>query len=189
MTSEDVSIYAYHSKLTLETTLTFAAYTIGAIAFWGSFIFCFFLATGLVAVPFNQIIQWADRPKPLIDAGEFKKEKERVAKQIEWVLKSGKEIYEEKLDLDNKLENGNWLTSVKLFMQSRKSNVAQHEFEVNCMIIEKEFTKLQKVSQYNKKVEPCRYTCNLYLGLISFVLLIVFLTQMFIGGTLRFNGR
>ena len=57
------------------------------------------------------------------------------------------------------------------------------------MIIEKEFTKLQQISQYNKKVEPCRYTCNFLLGLCSFVLLIVFLTQMFIGGTLRSDGR
>lgn len=123
------------------------------------------------------------------DVGEFKKEKERVAKQIDWVLKSGKDIYEQKLSLDDKLEKGNWMTAVKLWGQQRTANIQQHEFEVNCMIIEKEFTKLQQISQYNKKVEPCRYTCNLILGLCSFVLLIVFLTQMFIAGTLRFKGR
>ena len=51
----------------------------------------------------------------MLDAGEFKKEKERVAKQIEWVLKTGKEIYEEKLQLDDQLEKGNWTTGVKLW--------------------------------------------------------------------------
>jgi hypothetical protein len=31
------------------------------------------------------------------------------------MLKSGKEIYEQKLIIDNKLENGNWMTSAKLW--------------------------------------------------------------------------
>ena len=56
VTSEDISVYAYHSRLEIKTTLTFAAYTIGAVTFWGSFIYLFFFATGLVAIPFNQII-------------------------------------------------------------------------------------------------------------------------------------
>jgi len=64
----------------LQTTLSFAAYSIGAMAFWGSFSFLFFFGTGVVAVPFNQIIQWADRPKPMKDEGSFKKEKDRLAK-------------------------------------------------------------------------------------------------------------
>jgi len=34
------------------------------------------------------------------DEGSFKKEKDRLAKQIEWMLKSGKDIYEQKLILD-----------------------------------------------------------------------------------------
>lgn len=45
------------------------------------------------------------------------------------------------------------------------------------------------VAQYNKKVEPCRYTFNLIFGIISFVFLIMFLTNMFVAGTLRYNGR
>lgn len=45
------------------------------------------------------------------------------------------------------------------------------------------------VSQYSKKVEPCKYTCNLIFGILSFGLLILFLTNMFIAGTLRYNGR
>jgi len=57
------------------------------------------------------------------------------------------------------------------------------------MLVEKEFKKLQMVAQYNKKVEPCRYTFNLIFGIVSFVLLIMFLTNMFVAGTLRYNGR
>lgn len=64
----------------LRTTLSFAAYSIGAMSFWGSFIFIFFFGTGVVAVPFNQFIQWADRPRPMKDEGSFKKEKDRLAK-------------------------------------------------------------------------------------------------------------
>lgn len=62
---DDTQVFEYIPKVEIGMQLTFAQYTIGAAAFFGSFLFVFFAGTGLVAVPFNHIIAWADRPKPM----------------------------------------------------------------------------------------------------------------------------
>lgn len=95
---------------------------IGATAFWGMFMFLFFVATGLIAIPFEHVIAWLDKPKPMSSESEFKKEKEDLAKKIKWILEKGKSIYDKKLELDNELENGNMCTSISKFGQIRKFN-------------------------------------------------------------------
>jgi hypothetical protein len=94
----------YDNELTLDTQLTFAAYMIGATAFWGNAVFLFFVSTGLIAIPFENIIAWVDQPKPMRSEGDFKKEKEELAKTIRWVLEKGKSVYDKKVQLDQVLE-------------------------------------------------------------------------------------
>lgn len=78
--------------------------------------------------------------------GDFKKEKEELAKKIRWILEKGKSIYEKKIELDAELENGNMCTKIVKFNKIRNASSDQHEFEVNCMLVEKEFKKLQMVA-------------------------------------------
>ena len=59
----------------------------------------FFTATGLISIPFSYFFSWVDRPKPMAE-GEFKKEKDRLAKIVDIVLKDGRKLYKKKLDLD-----------------------------------------------------------------------------------------
>jgi hypothetical protein len=59
--------------------LSFAAYTIGATAFWGMFLAVFFIGTGLISIPFAHMTAWQDRPK-VMTAPEFKKAKDVLAK-------------------------------------------------------------------------------------------------------------
>jgi len=40
------------------------------------------------------------------------------------MLKNGKEIYEQRLSQDISLENGNWMTGVKLWKKGREINVS-----------------------------------------------------------------
>jgi hypothetical protein len=75
----DKNEYEFLDSLTLHTQLTFAAYTIGALSFWGSFMLVFFMGTGLVAIPFENIITWLDRPVPMNES-EFKKKKDVLTK-------------------------------------------------------------------------------------------------------------
>jgi hypothetical protein len=47
----EFQLYKYTEGVELDMQLTFAQYTIGAFAFFGSFMFLFFCGTGLVAIP------------------------------------------------------------------------------------------------------------------------------------------
>ena len=83
--SKNQEEYEYRPMVELDMQLTFAQYSIGAFAFFGSFIFLFFCGTGLIAIPVDYILSYIDRPKPM-DEMRFKKEKENLVKQIEFVL-------------------------------------------------------------------------------------------------------
>ena len=74
--NDDYTYFSIQYGLSLNTQLTFAAYMIGATAFWGNFMFLFFVSTGLIAIPFENIIAWVDQPKPMKDEADFKKEKD-----------------------------------------------------------------------------------------------------------------
>lgn len=82
--SNNASFYDV-KDVTLDMQLTFAQYTIGAAAFFGSFAFLFFAGTGLVAIPFHHVITFFDRPKPMNES-QFKKEKDGLVKEIEYIL-------------------------------------------------------------------------------------------------------
>jgi len=180
-------IYEYQPSLTLHTQLTFAAYTIGAVAFWGNFIYVFFLGTGLVAIPFSQIIAWADRPVAMTES-EFRKKKDGLTKQVEFMLKEGRKLYETKTKCDTDREESK-IGVFSYWKQSRENNKKQREFESNCILVEKEFETLRKIAQYKHKVEPCRYTCNFILGMFTTVIFFIIFVHMWVAGTLRFEGR
>ena len=116
----DSPIY-FQNDLTLHTQITFQAYCIGAGAFWGQFIFVFFFGTGIISVPFSNIIAWADRPKPMTE-GEFKKEKDRLAKQVDYLLKTGRRLYDEKLQIDEKYGSIRGIMSKYSQMKENRKN-------------------------------------------------------------------
>ena len=105
----DQGLYV-QNEITLHTQITFQAYCIGAGAFWGQFIFMFFFGTGIISIPLSNIIAWADRPRPMTE-GEFKKEKDRMAKQVDYLLKSGRKLYDEKTAMDAKYASSRGLFS------------------------------------------------------------------------------
>lgn len=118
--NSDMNVWTvYDNKLTLDTQLTFAAYMIGATAFWGNAVFLFFVSTGLIAIPFEHIIAWVDQPKPMHSEGDFKKEKEELAKTIKWVLDKGKSVYDKKVALDQELDEGGTCTKIAKYGKIR----------------------------------------------------------------------
>lgn len=70
----------------------------------------FFFGTGIISIPLSNIIAWADRPRPMTE-GEFKKEKDRMAKQVDYLLKSGRKLYDEKTAMDAKYASSRGLFS------------------------------------------------------------------------------
>jgi len=174
----------------IETQLTFAAYCIGAFAFWGSFMWVFFFGMGLVAIPFSNIIAYLDRPKPMKE-DEFKKKKDELTKKIEFMLAKGRTLYEAKMKLDDDKakKTGDASNVFKAMRKGRALEKQQHEFEANCIIVENEFRVLDKVAQFNKKVEPCKYLARYVMGLLGIVFFFVIFVQMWTGATLRSAGK
>lgn len=91
----DKTIYN-QGNTTVDMQLTFAQYTIGAGAFWGHFLLVFFLGTGLISIPFTNIFTWLDQPKPMNES-QFKKEKDELARKVDFLLKDGRKIYDDKI--------------------------------------------------------------------------------------------
>lgn len=54
--------------------------------------------------------------------GEFKKEKEGLAKKIDWLLKGGKALYDRKVAIDQELEEGGFLTKLMNCRKIRKAS-------------------------------------------------------------------
>jgi hypothetical protein len=167
--------------------LSFGAYTIGTFAFFGSFLMVFFFGTGLVSIPLDFILNWLDKPKPMNES-QFKKEKDSLVKQIEYILEQGRDLYENRLKIDVDKEEGK-IGRFAYMRESRKSTTEQHEFEANCILIEREFENLQATAQYKHKVEPLKYTCSFILGLLTIVLFFIIFVQMWTAGTLRYDDK
>jgi len=104
------------------------------------------------------------------------------------MLGQGRELYEGKIKMDAEREEGR-LGIFGYWKGQRASNKTQHEFEANCMLIEKDFEQLNMIAQYKHKVEPCRYTFNFLFGLIGLVVSMILFVQMWVAGTLRFEDR
>lgn len=167
----------------LEVKMTFPAYTIAAACFWGEFLLTIFMVTGLVSIPFGLINSWRERPRPMSES-QFRRAKEALARQVDSLLKVGRKLYDDKLELDGKKEGSGFKGIFKNAKEGRSLNKQQHEFEVNCILTEKEFYKLQQVSQYRNKVEPCKYACYLILGVITGIISFIIHIHFYVAGSL-----
>jgi hypothetical protein len=100
---------------------------------------------------------------------QFKTDKDTLAKQIDLLLKKGKSIYEEKLKLDSSWQNSavKRVFSFNYLRNQAKLSREENEFEVNCILIEKDFQRLNMIAQYKEKVEPLKYSCFFILGIFG----------------------
>ena len=118
---------------------------------------------------------------------QFKTDKDTLAKQIDLLLKKGKSIYEEKLKLDSSWQNSavKRVFSFNYLRNQAKLSREENEFEVNCILIEKDFQRLNMIAQYKEKVEPLKFSCFFILGIITFCLMIIFHVYLWSAGFLN----
>ena len=60
---------------------------------------------------------------------------------------------------------------------------------MNCILAEKEFQKLDDIAQYNRKVEPMKYSCKLILAILLFFLSVLVIVHSFCYVALKVDGR
>jgi LMBR1 domain-containing protein 1 len=65
----------------------------------------------------------------------------------------------------------------------------QNEFESNCILIEKEFNRLDQTASYKHKVEPLVYVIKLILGILCIIISLIIMIHIFCYLLLKVNGR
>jgi len=83
----------------LKITVSFPIYVIGISTFVGWFILILFLGSGLIALPFDLINAFRFRPKPMKE-DEFNRNKNELAKKVEKLIQTGKQLLEDKVKAD-----------------------------------------------------------------------------------------
>jgi len=166
----------------MKIDVNFPIYATSLLCFIGWMILCFFLPTGMWGIPFDWIGAWAQRPI-VMDEGTFKVAKGELADKVQLLMNEGKSLNEQK----KKVEEERW--SCNKWGTQRKLNNEQHKFETNCMIAEREFERLDMIAAYKDKVEPCKWTCYLVLGVLSAVLSVVFMIHIFLYAVLKVENK
>lgn len=65
----------------------------------------------------------------------------------------------------------------------------QNEFEANCILIEKDFQRLDQIASYKHKVEPMVYVFKLILGFVCIILSLILVIHIFCYLLLKVDGR
>ena len=119
----------------MEVRISFQIYTITLMCFFGWWLMCIYLPTGMQAIPFELVDAWHKRPVPLSTA-DFNYKKAELAQKIKIMLQQGKELVDEKKKLAARTESW-WMCTrwrAKSLLKAK-----QHQFEKNCVLAECEF--------------------------------------------------
>lgn len=155
-------------------------YFIGLMAFIGSWVLIIFLGVGLSAVPIDLIIEFRTRPKQL-NQNKFNNRRNQLLKHVKGLRQEGKRLENIKDAAD---KSKGW----KGFKQRRVFQRDLTKFEARCLIAEKEFMILEKVSNISK-VEPWLYWLKLFAGCILVVLSFVWFLHIFLWVLIKPRGN
>ena len=98
----------------------------------------------------------------------------------------GKQLVEDKKRLADETRNMYMCTR---WRAKRELKAQQHQFEVNCILAEKEFQKLDKVASFSSKVEPLIYSFKLVVAIIMAAISVVLIIHTFMYVALKVDGK
>lgn len=180
LTTETLSEDCGGGSDTFTVEISFAVYFICFLAFIGWWIFVLFVGVGLSALPMDMINSFRNRPRR-IDQGEFNRRRTRLLQHVQNLRKDGKHLESIKDSVDKD-------TGLKGWKNRRFFNRDLTKFEARCLIAEREFVKLERISKISK-VEPYWYVFKLILGIVLFLLTIVFIVHIFVWVLVRPGGN
>jgi len=156
---------------TFTTKEPFAVYLICLLSFVGWWVFLLFLGVGLSAVPMDLINEFRGRPKK-ISKDEFSRRRTKLLQHVQALRKTHKQLEAVKETVEKD-------TGFKGWKNRRTFNRDLNKFEIQCMIAEKEFLALERVTKMSK-LEPCLYWLKLLFGLIFIILSVVWIIHTFL---------
>lgn len=168
----------------IETSFTadisFAVYFTGLVTFIGSWVLIVFLGVGISAVPIDLIIDFRTRPKK-ISENKFNNRRNQLLKHVKGLRQEGKRLEGLKEAVD---KGKGW----KGWKDKRVFNRDLTKFEAKCLIAEKEFVLLEKITEL-KKVEPWIYWLKLFAGCILIILSFVWFVHILLWVLIRPNNH
>ena len=162
--------------------VSFQVYVSGWLTFFGWILLIIFGGAGIVGIPFDLINAWRNRPR-IMDENVFRERKEYLSKGVEELVKIGKELVQDnkEAEKDSSICGG--------FIKHKILSVKQREYEVQCMLAEKEFDRLEKSASYYSKVEPMTDTIKLLAGLASIFITMAILIHIMVYILLQINDK
>jgi LMBR1 domain-containing protein 1 len=164
----------------VTTNVAFAIYLVNLIAFVGFWIFILFLGVGISAIPIDLINDFRKRPRK-IDPAEFRRRRTVLLTHVQRLREEGKHLESMKESLDKRTGWNGW-------KGRRGFNRQLTKFETQCLIAEKEFVMLEKVSDI-KKTEPILYYLKLIAGIVLAIMSFMWILHIFLWVLVIANGR
>lgn len=167
------------SETTFTVDIAFAVYFIGLLAFIGWWLFILFVGVGLTAIPMDLINEFRNRPRRM-SPNQFEMRRNKLLKHVQLLRKDGKHLESVKESVDNG-------KGIKGWKNKRTFNRDMTKFEARCMIAEREFILLEKISNMSK-VEPFLYWLKLFAGIILILLSLTWIVHIFLWLLVKPNG-
>ena len=168
------------SSSEFTVTVSFAVYLIGLIAFIGWFVFLIFVGVGFSAIPIDLINEFRGRPRSM-DKGEFNRRRNTLLQHVQKLRKDGKVLENVKESVDKKKGLDGW-------KKRRFFNRDLTKYEARCLIAEREFVTLEKISNLSK-VEPFLYWFKLLAGIVLAILSFFWIIHILLWVLIEVNGK
>jgi LMBR1 domain-containing protein 1 len=157
--------------ITKDEKTSLFIYVIAFFMIFGWFLLFFTLGVGLVAVPFDLILSFINRPKPISQA-EFEVNKKVLLDNLLFLRKRCNESLEDRTKIDSQKGFKGWWANARLTRR-----VAS--LHAKTLVLEHEYIRLVKLSKFNKYVEPIAYYLKLILAIMFILIDCVFIVQIF----------
>lgn len=153
-----------------ENAQSFTLYIIAFFMILGWFLLFFTMGVGLIAVPFDLIYEFFNRPIPIKQA-EFEVKKKILLDNLLFMRKRCNETLEERTKIDTQKGFKGWWNNARLTRKVASIQIKTH-------VLEREYIKLVKLSKFNKFIEPMKYYLKLALGIFCIILDLVIIVQL-----------
>lgn len=150
------------------------------MAFIGWWLFIIFVGVGLSAVPMDLIHEFRNRPRRL-SPNQFEMRKNKLLKHVQALRNDGKHLEKTKETVDKTKGFNGW-------KNRRQFNRNLTKFEAQCIIAEREFLLLERISNISK-VAPFLYWIKLFTGIILILLSLVWIIHIFLWVLVKPKGN
>lgn len=160
--------------------ISFAVYLVGLIAFIGWWIFIIFVGVGLTAIPMDLINEFRNRPRRM-SPQEFVVKRNKLLQHVKMLRKDGKY-------LENVKESVDKGKGIKGWKNKRTFGKDLTKFEARCLIAEKEFVSLEKITNLSK-IEPWLYWLKLFFGIFLIIMSLIWIIHIFLWVLIKPKGN